>query len=152
MGIGVTIDTLTQEELSKTLAGRDDRARRDAIGFRIMDFPLMQGTIAAGAITLGGDQPDQVLAGPKQGFVWAVHRVSVLGLAAADTVQLFKGSNRFIANIGGATAYATFTKGAFTLAPGDFIRVTGSGLSATGQLKVYSEGFNVPAPMMIKLS
>ena len=152
--LGATIDTASADEIRDVLAERDSRARRDAVGFKIMDFPLMQGKVdGSGNLALGGDQPDQILAGPKQGFVWAVHRVSVFGFkTSSEQVSLFKGSNKFVCNLLGTTAMVTFSKGAFNLLPGDFLRVTGSSLSAGEQLSVYWEGFNVPAPMIIKLS
>lgn len=150
--LGATLETLTKGELEHTLGQRDARARADAVGFKIMDFPAMRGNIANGAITLGGDQPDQSLVGPKQGMLWAVHRVSVLNLASTDTVQLYKGSNRFICNITATTAMQTFGRGQLSLMPGDFLRIVGVSMQGTGQITVYSEGFNVPAPMMIKLS
>jgi hypothetical protein len=150
--LGAKINTLSQHELKSTLDQRDARMRSEAIGFKIMDFPVMRGTITAGAISLGGDQPDQTLVGPKQGFVWAVHRISILNLTGTDTLQLYKGSNRFICNITATTAMQTFSKGQLSLMPGDFLRVVGSSLSGTGQITVYSEGFNVPAQMIVKLS
>lgn len=150
--LGATIDTATKHEIKDVLAERDARIRAEAIGFKIMDFPLMSGNISAGALNLGGDQPDQTLCGPKQGMAWAVHRVSVLGLATNDTVQLFKGSNRFVCNILATTGMQVFGKGQLSLTPGDFLRVVGSSLSATGQIKVYSEGFNVPAQLIHKFA
>lgn len=153
LALGATLDTLSKGELDKTLAARDAKSRADAVGFKIMDFPVMRGQIATGAITLGGDQADQILVGPKQGFVWAVHRVSILNLASTDAVSLYKGSNRFICNISGSgTSMQTFGRGQLTLSPGDFLRIIGTGMQGTGQITVYSEGFNVPAPMIIKLS
>lgn len=146
--LGATIDTATKDEIRDVLDKRDAARRRSAIGFKVMDFPLMSGTISAGAITLGGDQPDQIVCGPTQGFAWAVHRISVLGLATNDTLQLYKGSNRFVCTIAATVGAVFFGKGQLSLMPGDFLRLVGSSLSATGQIKVYSEGFNVPAPMI----
>lgn len=146
--LGATLDTATKDEIRDVLDKRDEARRRAAFGFKIMDFPLMSGTISAGAITLGGDQPDQVMCGPKQGFAWAVHRVSVQNLTGSDTLQLFKGSNRFVCNITATVSMQTFGKGQLNLMPGDFLRVTGSSMAGTGMIKVFSEGFNVPAQMI----
>lgn len=150
--LGATLDTASKQEIKDVLAERDARVRAEAVGFKIMDFPRMSATISNGALAIGGDQPDQGICGPKQGFAWAVHRVSVLGLAANDVVQLYKGSNRFVCNIGATTGMQTFGKGQLSLMPGDFLRVVGASLSATGLIEVFSEGFNVPAPMIHKLS
>lgn len=146
--LGATLDTASASEIRDVLAARDNARRTAAIGFKIMDFPIMRGTIAAGALAIGGDQPDQTLCGPKQGFAWAVHRVSFIGLSGSDVLQLFKGSNKFVCTIPATTSFQLFGKGQLSLMPGDFLRLVGSSLSSTGVVQVYSEGFNIPAQMI----
>jgi hypothetical protein len=154
--LGAELDTLNRGELAAELDRAGEWQRQAASGLRHFDLPIMYGTVSAGAITLGGDQPDAQQVGPKSGFYWKITRVSVEGLAAADVVSLYKGApaigkGRFVANILGTTGtYSPGSQG-LILTPGDVLGLTGSALTATGEIRVSGEGVSVPGPFMWKL-
>lgn len=144
------IDILSKGELDESLDYHHGWEREAAFGLRHQELPRMTGTPAAGVLNLGNDQPDQPLAGPGAGWYWSVHRVSVDGLATGDVVKLYK-LNLFIGTITAAAGFLTFGRGQFILKPGQFIRITGTGLTATGQIEVNGEGASVPGPLMYRL-
>ncbi len=144
------IDVLNKGELDESLAKSSEWERRAAFGLKHMDIPRMTGTPSGGTLTLGGDQADQPIVGPKSGWTWGVKRVSVDGLASGDEVKLYKGA-RFVCWIAYQPGYVTFGKGQLVLGDADFLRVTGTGLTATGQVEVYGETDNVPSVMAWKI-
>jgi len=283
--LGAELDLLNKDELADTLRKNDKWLQDAAYGVRHQALPRMIGTPAGGVLNLGYDQPDQVYAGPKEGWYWAVSRVSVDGLAvtttspatgypsvtasgnvtdpgatttiasisaaaltavapagslwnvqwtaslqgtvaagdqdnmqlnsnlaskqvgvfpaqvgnypqtgvtfavpsgagilvqsiaaasgasaiygaqitatyvpttslipstAADVVKIYN-QNRFVGYVNAQPGYATFGQRDFVMKPGDFIRVTGTGLNTTAQVEVYGEAISVPGPMMWKL-
>lgn len=144
------IDVLNKQELSDALDKHGSWEREAAFGLKHMDLPKMTGTPSGGALALGGDQADQPMVGPKAGWVWGVKRVSVDGLATGDQVKLYKGA-RFVCWVAYQPGFVTFGKGQLVLKDGDFLRVTGTGLTATGQVEVYGEADNVPGVMAWKI-
>lgn len=154
--LGAELDMLTKGELDHSLAHQDDWQRHAAQGMRHMDLPILKGTIAGAAITLDVNQTDPLVVGPAQGFYWKVTRVSVEGLAAADQVQLYKGgaalgTGRFVCWIAGRPGVYNPGSGGFILKPGDTIGITGTGLTATGEIRVTGEAISVPGPLMWKI-
>jgi hypothetical protein len=148
------IDTLNQAELDssldKNLAKHGAWEREAAFGLKHMDIPRMAGTPDGGALNLGADQADQPVIGPKSSWIWGIKRISVDGLASGDAVKLYKGS-RFICWISYQPGFVTFGKGQLVLKDGDYLRVTGTGLTATGPVVVYGETDNVPGVMAWKI-
>jgi hypothetical protein len=154
--LGAELDTLNRGELAAELDKAGAWQREAAQGMRHFDLPIMSGTIATGAITLGGDQPDARQIGPNSGFYWKITRVSVEGLATADVVSLYKGApvlgtGRFIAKITGASGVFLPGSHGLILKPGDVLGLTGTGLTATGEIRVTGEGISVPGPLMWKI-
>lgn len=148
--LGAELDLLNKGELADTLAKHDSWQREAAFGLRHQDLPRMYGTVSGGAITLGADQPDQPTCGPDSGWYWAVSRISVDGLASGDAVKVYK-DTKFLGWISYQPGFATFGIRECVLKPGDFLRVIGTGLTATGQIEVYGECVSVPGPMMWKV-
>lgn|SRR5487761_941095 len=147
------IDILTKSELDDSLDKQHGWEREAAFGLRHQDLPRMYGTPNAGTLNLGGDQPDQPMCGPGQGWYWAVKRVSVDGLsvaAPADAVRLYK-ETKFVCWITAQPGFVTFGKDGLILKPGDFLRIVGTGLVATGQIEVFGEAVSVPGPLMWKI-
>lgn len=148
--LGAELDLLNKGELSDALSKHDQWERDAAYGLRQQDLQRMYGTPAGGALALGSDQPDGQYCGPRPGWFWAVHRIAVDGLASGDAVKVYN-QTKFVGWISYQPGFITFSKGGLTLKSGDYLRVTGTGLTATGQVEVYGEAVSVPGPMMWKL-
>ncbi|HUY49819.1 MAG TPA: hypothetical protein VMV92_29575, partial [Streptosporangiaceae bacterium] len=97
--LGAELDLLNKGEMGDLLDRHGSWEREAAYGMRQTDIPMMQGTVTGGsAITLGADQPSGAQCGPPAGWYWAVHRVSVDGLASGDSVKLYKDS-RYVGTV-----------------------------------------------------
>ena len=110
----------------------------------------MYGTVSDGAISLGADQPDQTPCGPRVGWYWAVSRISVDGLASGDAVKVYK-DTKFVGWISYQPGFATFGIRECVLKSGDYLRIVGTDLTATGQIEVFGEAITAPGPLMWKL-
>jgi hypothetical protein len=149
--LGAELDLLSRNEMDGLLDKHSSWEREAAFGLRHQDLPRMMGsTDASGNLNLGGDQPEQPFCGPKEGWYWAVSRVSVDGLASSESVKLYK-DTRFVCSISQATGTATFGMRELVLKPGDFLRVIAAGLTASEQLTVTGECVSVPGPFMWKI-
>jgi hypothetical protein len=144
------IDLLNKGELDDALDRSSSWEREAAFGLRHQDLPRMIGTPSGGTLNLGADQPEGTWCGPKEGWYWAVSRISVDGLASGDAVKVYK-DTKFVGWITYQPGMATFGIRELVLKPGDFLRVTGSGLTATGQVEMYGECVSVPGPLMWKV-
>jgi hypothetical protein len=113
------------------------------------------GTIAAGSLTISGPPGSaDGLGGPEQGMTWAIRRLSADGLSANDVLKIYRSvvdAANFIGSITGPGFRAPFGSTEFILLPTDQIIVTGTGLTATGQIVVNGEGVEVPSFMISKL-
>lgn len=152
LALGAELDVLDQQQLDQTMGKHSQWERDAAFGLRHIDLPLLQGKASAGGVlALGGDQVDGRNIGPTQGYTWSVKRLSVTGFGApTETVQVFKDSN-FVCTIGAASGFVTFSKGALMLRPGDFLRLTGTGLTANEQITMSGEADMAPGPLIWKL-
>ena len=148
--LGAELDLLNSRELADTLAHRDQQQRDAAFGVRSQELQRMYGTPSDGDLNLGYDQPDGQYCGPKEGWYWAVHRISVDGLVSGDAVKIYK-QTKFIGWVSYQPGFITFGKGGLTMRGGDYLRVVGTSLMTTAQVEVYGEGVSVPGPMMFKL-
>ena len=148
--LGVELDLLNKDELSDALSKHDSWQRDAAFGVRHQDLPRMYGTPDGGDLALGYDQPDGQWCGPRAGWFWAVHRISVDGLASGDEVKIYNQS-KFIGWVSYQPGFITFGKGVCSLKDGDYLRVVGTGLTTTGQIEVFGEGISVPAPLQWKV-
>lgn len=148
--LGAELETLNKGELEDALSKHSAWEREAAYGLRHQDLPRMVGTASGGVLALGGDQPDQPPCGPGQGWYWAVQRIAVDGLATGDAVRLYKEA-KFIGWVTYQPGFVTFGKHGCVFKPGDFLRVTGSGLTTTAQVEVYGEAVSVPGPLMWKI-
>lgn len=136
---GAEFDVLTRRELAQEL----DRLSAEWMaevtrGFKYRRF-LGVGTIAGGAVTVQ-DSTDNVL-GPGAGMVWAVNAVTIGGLAVNDSVDLFINGDPVCSFVRTATTgqYVTRTWGLteLVLNPNDALVLSGSGLTATGNIALY---------------
>jgi hypothetical protein len=149
---GATIDVLNRKELREVL----DTATRDWFnqvtrGDRYRRFSA-PGTIAGGAVTIGGATARDAVLGPADGFVWAVQRLAVVGLVAADTVQLSLNDDGPAAVVHGAMGrYQSFGQYDLVLYPGDTLMVTGAALASTGTLTLTGQARELPMPLSWRL-
>jgi hypothetical protein len=151
LALGAELDLLNSNELGSELSKSSNWEREAAFGLRHQDLPRMIGKVdGSGNLALGGDQADQSPCGPTSGFYWAVKRVSVDGLASSEQAKLWKGT-RFVAWVAQQPGFVTFGKEGLVLKPGDFLRLTGSGLTSSEQITVTGEAVSVPGPLMWKL-
>lgn len=148
--LGAELDLLNKQEMGELLTKHDSWQREAAFGLRHQDLPRMIGTPNAGTLNLGANQPDQPTCGPKSGWYWAVKRVSVDGLATGDAVKLYK-DTKFVCWISYQPGFATFGKDGLVMKAGDFLVISGTGLTTTAQVEVYGEAVSVPGPLMWKL-
>lgn len=111
-----------------------------------VDIPAKSGTVTAGGV-LSIVDPEQL--GPREGWIWDVHRISVFGLhAATESVQIFKtpggGSaaqvaQNFVCTLlpvvgqpaNNFAAFQTFGKGQCVLKAGYSLQIVGASLTAT---------------------
>lgn len=153
--LGAELDLLNKSELDDVMGRHfsreaDRQVQAAAYGVRHQELQRMYATVAGGNIALGFDQPDGQYCGPKSGWVWAVDRISVDGLATGDAVKVYK-QTKFVCWISYQPGFATFGKRGLILSDGDYLRIVGTGLMATGQVEVFGEGVSAPGPMMWKL-
>lgn len=161
MGAGVTMDVLNKAELKSAL----DAATRDwfnqvARGDRYRSFSAT-GTIAAGALSIGGATSDGAVLGPADGFVWAVQRIALSGLTSAtgtplvattEPVALFVNDNGPSALVHPAiTGYQAFGEHELVLYPGSTLLVTGTALTSTGIITLTGQAREVPMPLAWRL-
>lgn len=149
--LGAELDLLNKDEMASVLGHHGSWEREAAFGLRQQDLPVMAGTAAGGVLNLGADQPSGTQCGPKAGWYWAVHRISIDGLASGDAMKVYK-DTRFVATITQASgSFATFGKNGLVLKDGESLLVKGTGLTATGLISVYGEATTTPGPLMWKL-
>lgn len=148
--LGAELDILNKNELADALDRHDSWLKDAAYGVRQQDLQRMYGKPASGDLNLGADQADGQYCGPGAGWMWAVHRISVDGLASGDTVKVYK-LTKFIGIVSATAGFITFGKGQCTLRPDEYLRVTGTGLTATGQIEVFGEALSAPMVMQWKV-
>lgn len=90
---GVTIDTITKDEMKEVMSHETDRLLADLEGVKYLRF-IAQGAINSGAVTI----PSQVSGaqaqlqipdlGPQDGFSWLIQRITVDGLKKYGVVTV----------------------------------------------------------------
>lgn len=129
------------EQLNKTQeAWFAERAR----GVKPMNLPVTIATIASGSVTLPPSGPTRL--GPKQGFTWIVKRLSVTGLATNDVLNVYVNSATAMGFVDTITATkpAIYPEEGLMLEGGEYLIVSGSSLSATGDLAVTGQIVETP--------
>jgi hypothetical protein len=154
---GAELDMLTRHELRDELAvwQRDFLAelRRGPQRAEIHS----SGTVAATNIIIGvGQYTDSIMA-PNKGFAWSVRRLTARGLAAGDTIGIYKSgvlnpqsgtfSGSQVATLTGSNPTQFITKGGLVLFSSEPLSVYGTGLTATGTIEIDGEAAEVPATM-----
>lgn len=147
---GVDIETATPGEIGTMLDSQQQSWFAEmARGLKHFEF-MITGAVDAGTV----DMVD-LETGPRQGFVWAVRRLSVDQLADGDVLSVYRqpaGPLRFVDVL---TASRPSIKPAATglvLHGGQSLEVTGTGLTTTAtELVVTGEAVEAPEFMIWKL-
>lgn len=94
---GVELDLVTPSELKDAFTSHNRGWFEEmAAGVKHLSLPLASQVPVAGTVQIGAMiQPDGPILGPRQGYVWALERVTVAGLKTGDTVQLWRSSLGF---------------------------------------------------------
>lgn len=149
---GAVIETATPKEiehhLSKVVQEQFAEQARGITTFRFDHTDTVDGS---GAIRLPGtsDQDE----GPRNGFVWQIGTVRAFGLATGDTLQIWRNSataGNFLGQLTFANPVFTFQKLTF-FKGGERIILTGTGLTATGDITVNGEGLEAGELDLYKL-
>jgi hypothetical protein len=151
---GETIDMISPGEMKKIIAEQVAAMVAElATGVKPMRFSAT-GTVSGGAVTIPGAQNGQLKLGPAQGFIWRVDRVSAFGLASGDSLAVHRtetDGSAFLGYIPAATGYLDVPE-APLLNGGEFLVITGTGLTATGEIIVNGEAAEVPSLMYWKIA
>lgn len=135
---GYHLETTTPAETRELLdAHTVNSLREKARGLGTADVPTWTATVAAGAVAFPGNSDNRM--GPRAGLLWAVQRVSAAGLAAGDTLKVYRGTGvdqNFIGNITAAAGFLHIGGHGFLLRGEQFISITGASLTATGVITI----------------
>lgn len=152
---GAQLDLLTRGELRDELAVTTQRIEQQLtrslkyIRLGPIAVPITNGT----AQLTGGSQAGT---GPRAGFVWAIRRLSFMGLtsgATPDVVNIYRGNTNIPAlwQFNGNNFAYTFSNVQMLLLDGEHIDVMGTGLAATGDVWFAGDVVEVAAPEIGKL-
>lgn len=148
------IDTLTPAEFKAHLSSQIASAFAEfAIGVKPMRFSG-SGTVSGGAVQIPGAQNGQLNIGPQPGFYWRIDRVSAFGLASGDVLAVHRTTadgSAFLGYLPATTGYLDVPESPL-IHGGEFLVITGSSLTTTGQIIVNGEGAEVPALMYWKIA
>ncbi len=149
---GGDIETLTSKEIQPMLDQLLVSWRTEMLRSGKYRPFYAQTTVSAGTadIRTGGDNT----LGPSPGMVWSVKSITVAGLASGDFLTLYSHSDP-ICNLpyptAGNLAYQRFGSNELVLTSGGTLRLSGSGLTATGQINVYGRCYEVPYELLSRL-
>lgn len=150
---GAKIDILNRKELKEVL----DTATRDwfnqvARGDRFRRIAA-SAAIAGTALEIGGPAARDAVLGPADGFVWAVQRLALVGLASTETVQLSLNDAGASAVVHPAMGrYQSFGQFDLVLYPGDTLLIEGTGLTSTGIVTLTGQARELPVPLAWRLA
>jgi hypothetical protein len=138
---GAVIETATPQEMGEHLSRvlQQQFAER-ARGLTTFRFDHTD-TVAAGAVRLPA--PGEQEEGPRNGFIWQLGSIRAWGLGTGDVLSIWRNNanepRNFLGQVTAATPWITFHKLTF-IKGGEKLIVTGSSLTATGDITVNGEG------------
>jgi hypothetical protein len=154
---GAKLDLLNKDELRDVMRTvTQDWFNQVARGDRYRRFSA-EGTIAAGALQIGGAEALDATLGPAEGFVWAVQRVAVHGLttnsgdpltSSTEPLQLFvndEGPSSLVHP--SLQGYQAFGEHELVLYPGDTLLAVGTALTKTGKIVLTGQARELPMPL-----
>jgi hypothetical protein len=171
---GAYIDFVDRNELDNALSrhyqafkAHEDKLEKGVQRIKGSSAPAYPGAKVAGAVLIGG--PDDI-AGPQEGFAWAIHRISLWDASAvANTFTYFAieiggsapqdatvNQQRYVANMVTApntqtAGFLGLSKGALTLFAGDILIAKATGVTSAGPFTLSFEGVEVPRHLLWKL-
>jgi hypothetical protein len=156
LDFGATLDVLNKDELGRELDAHAERAQlARARGKKHFRIPVMRGSAASGALLLGGDAPgDAVRPGPREGYAWAIRRLAVNGLAAADVVGIYRNSNAnpWLWQISGSKPYDKWGWLEMVLLGGEVLCIASIGaFTSTAEIIVNGEADEIPEAKLFEL-
>jgi hypothetical protein len=148
--VGAELDLLSPKEFKDGLRGHHDSWLAEmAQGFKEMRFNLYQVPVA-GEICMGGDAVEGAQIGPREGYVWAIQRISVLGSDATDVISLTIGM-AFVAHLLTANpSYHTFGKQGLILHPGELLNFVGTSIGSA-DITINGSVIECPGPKLWQL-
>jgi hypothetical protein len=152
LALGAELNTATPEEIGEQLHKHGGWMREAATALKLIDLPI-QRVAADGSdnVNLGGDQAGQSICGPTSGWLWSLMRVSIYGIQGTDVYDLWNGAKFVTRYTGQAPGSSTWSKGGLVLHPGDFLRLTGTGVTGGTNLTLTGQAWAVPAELAWKL-
>jgi hypothetical protein len=149
---GAEFDVVTEKEMRGALADfQTNWIAELSRGDRYRDFRA-SGTIAAAALSIGGDTDAGIDLGPAPGFVWSITRLAVVNLATNDVLTLFKNENAPSSTIKPVLlTYNSFGRNELVLYPGDRLLVEGSSLAGTGKVTITGTAREIPVALAWRL-
>jgi hypothetical protein len=158
---GAYIDTVNQKEMNTSLVAAlklqsSSYIQELARGVKYLQVTLLSGT-ASSTFTLDGSSSNATQAGPRDGFIWTMKRMSISGLtdgANPDIVNLYRGSPDVgvpVWQFNGNNFGYTFGKLDMALLPGQYYSLYGTDIAATGTITLTADVIEVPAEMISKL-
>jgi hypothetical protein len=157
---GGHIETTTPAEMRDLLRDEERRIQAELRGIKMRRLPLLQNTVAAGAVVIGGDG-GQPQVGPESGYVWVIRMLAVNGLTPGTTpdqlnLQIFGSGSGFTWwQFTGNIFAATYTSNSLWMEPGEYLGFTSGPTftAANGSLiQVKGTCQQVPAEMWAKLA
>lgn len=152
---GGTIDTLNREELHHELAGiSQEFFRQFGKGVKYLRFGPFATNVINSSFIIHGSQG----IGPREGFAWAIRRITVWGLTSGvtpDIANLFRTSMSGppIWQFNGNNFAYTFGKLEMMLLPGEHISLVNSGtIAATGQISISGDVLEIAAEEISKIA
>lgn len=137
-GAGIEISAAIGLQLGRIadqLQARADYNQRCQQAIRTVPIQPMVATPAGGVLLIAGAGD---VAGPMTGYNWAIQRLTVAGLAAADVVSLYRGTgaagvqpNNLLNNVTGASPTWHPGRTGCILNDGDSVLAAGTGLTTT---------------------
>jgi hypothetical protein len=152
---GAELDVLTHDELKTALSAFTATWHQEvARGDRFRDIRAT-GTIAATAVSIGGDKDTGNNLGPSAGFVWSVQRLAVVAGTVDDVAKLtlFKNDNGPGSQVKPVLAtYNSFGPRELVLYPGDVLLVENfSALGGSGNITLTGSVREVPIALAWRL-
>jgi hypothetical protein len=147
---GVDIETATPGEVAGMLdSSQQSWFAEMARGLKHFEFALT-GDVTGGVVDMA-----DLGAGPRQGFVWAVRRLSVDQLGVADVLSIYRApasASRFVDVLTASRPSVKPASTGLVLHGGQSLQVTGTGLTTTAvELIVTGEAVECPEFMIWKL-
>ena len=133
-----------------------DRLREAARGYKWMRLPVISGTIASSAITIGNTKGQ--VCGPTSGYAWSIRRLVVTGLTTGttpDIVNLYVNdafSRAPLWQFNGNNFGYTFGRSELVIMGGETLSLQNVGtIAATGTVTLSGELEEIPAEMLYKV-